>query len=64
VRLKSPLEGETVDRRRGEGRRDVPERELDDLILLRSTARPTYNLAVVVDDHDMGITHVIAAMTT
>ncbi len=34
-------------------------KELDDLILLRSDGSPTYNLAVVVDDHDMGITHVI-----
>ncbi|MFZ5720022.1 MAG: glutamate--tRNA ligase [Pseudomonadota bacterium] len=59
VRLKSPLDGETVvdDAVKGEVR--FQNRQLDDLIILRSDGNPTYNLAVVVDDHDMGITHVI-----
>ncbi len=42
-----------------QGRVDVPTRELDDMILLRSDGSPTYMLAVVVDDHDMGVTHII-----
>ncbi len=42
----------------------IPNKDLDDLIILRSDGNPTYNLAVVVDDHDMGITHVIAASIT
>ncbi|MBL8556619.1 MAG: glutamate--tRNA ligase [Phenylobacterium sp.] len=59
VRLKSPLDGETIvaDAVKGEVR--FRNAGLDDLILLRSDGNPTYNLAVVVDDHDMGITHVI-----
>ena len=52
--------GETVDRRPGAGRRGRRQNEeLDDLVLLRSDGTPTYMLAVVVDDHDMGVTHVI-----
>ena len=42
-----------------QGRVVFPNKELDDLIILRSDGTPTYNLSVVVDDHDMGITHVI-----
>ena len=59
VRLKSPQTGETVvdDRVKGEVR--FQNAQLDDLILLRSDGTPTYNLAVVVDDHDMAVTHVI-----
>ncbi len=59
VRLKSPLEGDTVvaDAIKGDVR--FQNSTLDDLILLRSDGNPTYNLAVVVDDHDMAITHVI-----
>ena len=59
VRLKSPLEGETIvaDAIKGDVR--FQNSGLDDLILLRSDGNPTYNLAVIVDDHDMGITHVI-----
>jgi glutamyl-tRNA synthetase len=59
VRLRSPQEGDTViaDQVKGEVR--FQNRQLDDLILLRSDGTPTYNLAVVVDDHDMGVTHVI-----
>jgi glutamyl-tRNA synthetase len=59
IRLKSPLDGEVVvkDHVRGEVR--VPAGQLEDLVILRSDGTPTYNLAVVVDDHDMGVTHVI-----
>ncbi|RAK61849.1 glutamate--tRNA ligase [Phenylobacterium hankyongense] len=59
VRLKCPQEGETMidDQVKGEVR--FQNKDLDDLILLRSDGNPTYNLAVVVDDHDMGVTHVI-----
>jgi glutamyl-tRNA synthetase len=59
IRFKGPLEGETVlhDLVKGEIRfRNI---ELDDLVLLRTDGAPTYNLAVVVDDHDMGVTHII-----
>jgi len=59
VRLKSPLEGETVVADAVKGDVTFQNASLDDLILLRSDGNPTYNLAVVVDDHDMGITHVI-----
>lgn len=59
IRLKAPREGETVVDDRVQGRVVFQNKELDDLILLRSDGNPTYNLAVVVDDHDMGITHVI-----
>ena len=59
VRLKAPIEGETLiaDQVKGEVR--FQNKDLDDLILLRTDGSPTYNLAVVVDDHEMGITHVI-----
>jgi len=59
VRLKSPLAGETVVADAIKGDVTFQNAGLDDLILLRSDGTPTYNLAVVVDDHDMGITHVI-----
>jgi glutamyl-tRNA synthetase len=59
IRLKAPREGETVVDDHVQGRVVFQNRELDDLIILRSDGNPTYNLAVVVDDHDMGITHVI-----
>jgi glutamyl-tRNA synthetase len=59
VRLRAPLEGETVVDDLVKGRVAFKNRELDDLILLRADGSPTYNLAVVADDHDMGITHVI-----
>lgn len=59
VRLKSPLEGETVIADQVKGQVTFQNKTLDDLILLRSDGTPTYNLAVVVDDHDMGITDVI-----
>ncbi|MGN6059029.1 MAG: glutamate--tRNA ligase [Sphingomicrobium sp.] len=59
IRLKAPREGETVIDDRVQGRVTVQNAEIDDLILLRSDGTPTYMLAVVVDDHDMGVTHVI-----
>jgi glutamyl-tRNA synthetase len=59
VRLKSPLEGETIVHDAVKGEVRFQNKQLDDLILLRSDGTPTYNLAVVVDDHDMGVTHVI-----
>ena len=59
VRLKAPREGESVIEDRVQGRVTVQNSELDDFILLRSDGTPTYMLAVVVDDHDMGVTHVI-----
>lgn len=59
LRLKAPREGETVVNDQVQGRVVVPNTQLDDMIILRSDGTPTYNFAVVVDDHDMGITHVI-----
>jgi glutamyl-tRNA synthetase len=59
VRLKAPREGETVIEDLVQGRVVVRNEELDDFVLLRSDGTPTYMLAVVVDDHDMGVTHVI-----
>jgi len=59
VRLKAMREGETVIEDAVQGRVVVQNAELDDMVLLRSDGTPTYMLAVVVDDHDMGVTHVI-----
>ena len=59
VRLKAPREGETAIEDRVQGRVTVQNAEIDDFVLLRSDGTPTYMLAVVVDDHDMGVTHVI-----
>ena len=59
IRLKAPTEGETVVDDLVQGRVVIPNKDLDDLVLLRSDGTPTYMLAVVVDDHDMGVTHVI-----
>jgi len=59
IRLKAPIEGETVVEDEVQGRVVWQNKDLDDLVLLRSDGTPTYMLAVVVDDHDMGITHVI-----
>ncbi len=59
IRLKSPLEGDVLVRDHVRGDVRVPATQLEDLIILRSDGTPTYNLAVVVDDHDMGVTHVI-----
>lgn len=59
LRLKAPLDGETVVADHVQGSVTFPNKDLDDFIVLRSDGNPTYNLAVVVDDHDMGVTHVI-----
>jgi len=59
IRLKAPTEGETVVEDEVQGRVVWQNKDLDDLVLLRSDGTPTYMLAVVVDDHDMGVTHVI-----
>ena len=59
IRLKAPREGEVTIEDRVQGPVTVRNAELDDMILLRSDGTPTYMLAVVVDDHDMGVTHVI-----
>jgi glutamyl-tRNA synthetase len=59
IRLKTPRSGETVIEDQVQGRVVFQNENLDDLIILRSDGTPTYNLAVVVDDHDMGVTHVI-----
>ncbi|MEX6634111.1 glutamate--tRNA ligase [Hyphococcus lacteus] len=59
IRFKAPRDGETVVDDAVQGRVTFPNAALDDLIILRSDGVPTYNLAVVVDDHDMGITHVV-----
>jgi glutamyl-tRNA synthetase len=59
IRLKAPLTGETAIEDQVQGRVVWQNENLDDLVLLRSDGTPTYMLAVVVDDHDMGITHII-----
>ncbi len=59
IRLKAPREGETIIDDKVQGSVRFPNKDLDDLIILRSDGNPTYNFAVVVDDHDMGVTHVI-----
>jgi glutamyl-tRNA synthetase len=59
IRLKAPATGETVVEDQVQGRVVWQNENLDDLVLLRSDGTPTYMLAVVVDDHDMGVTHVI-----
>ena len=59
IRFRNPLEGEVVFQDLIRGRIGVANSELDDLIIRRSDGSPTYNLTVVVDDHDMGVTQVI-----
>ena len=59
IRFKAPQTGETVINDNAQGRVVIPNKDLDDLIILRSDGNPTYNLSVVVDDHDMGVTHII-----
>ena len=59
VRLKTPLDGEVTIEDQVQGKVSVRNEELDDYIILRADGSPTYMLAVVVDDHDMGVTHVI-----
>jgi glutamyl-tRNA synthetase len=59
VRFTAPKVGETVVEDQVQGHIVIANKELDDLIILRSNGTPTYNLSVVVDDHDMGVTHII-----
>ena len=59
IRLMAPLEGDTIVHDMVQGDVKFSNKDLDDLILLRSDGSPTYMLAVVVDDHDMGVTHII-----
>jgi glutamyl-tRNA synthetase len=59
IRLKTPTDGEVTIHDRVQGAVTVKNAELDDYIILRADGTPTYMLAVVVDDHDMGVTHVI-----
>ncbi|THD74733.1 glutamate--tRNA ligase [Thalassobius vesicularis] len=59
IRIKAPQDGETVIRDQVQGDVTIRNDQLDDMILLRSDGTPVYMLAVVVDDHDMGVTHVI-----
>ena len=59
IRVKAPREGETLVRDRVQGDVRFPNKDLDDFIILRSDGNPTYMHAVVVDDHDMGVTHII-----
>jgi glutamyl-tRNA synthetase len=59
IRVKAPREGVTVIHDRVQGDVTIRNEELDDMVVLRSDGTPVYMLAVVVDDHDMGVTHVI-----
>jgi len=59
IRIRSPMDGDTVIDDRVQGRVAFPNKDLDDFVILRSDGTPTYMLAVVVDDHDMGVTHII-----
>lgn len=59
VRIKAPLEGATTIKDHVQGEVTVSNDQLDDFILLRSDGTPTYMLSVVVDDHDMGVTHIL-----
>lgn len=59
IRFKAPLEGETTIHDLVQGEVTVSHQQLDDMVLVRADGTPTYNLSVVVDDHDMGITHII-----
>lgn len=59
VRIKAPLKGDIVIEDMVQGRIAYPANEIDDMILLRADATPTYLMAVVADDHDMAVTHVI-----
>ena len=59
IRFRTPMEGETVIDDIVRGRVAFPNKDLEDFVLLRTDGAPIYNLAVTVDDHDMGVTHVI-----
>ena len=59
IRIKAPYDGSTIIDDQVQGKVEFANKDLDDLVLLRSDGTPTYMLAVVVDDHDMGVTHII-----
>jgi glutamyl-tRNA synthetase len=59
IRIKAPRDGETIVQDHVQGEVRFPNKDLDDFIILRSDGNPTYMHAVVVDDHDMGVTHII-----
>ncbi|MBG77813.1 MAG: glutamate--tRNA ligase [Alphaproteobacteria bacterium] len=59
VRIKAPLSGKTIIKDEVQGEVSVNNEQIDDFIILRSDGTPTYMLSVVVDDHDMGVTHII-----
>ena len=59
IRIKAPETGETIIQDEVQGKISIKNNQLDDMVLLRSDGSPVYMLAVVVDDHDMGITHII-----
>ncbi|EWY42154.1 glutamyl-tRNA synthetase [Skermanella stibiiresistens SB22] len=59
VRLKAPRDGETIVNDHVQGEVRVQNSQLDDMVLLRADGTPTYMLSVVVDDHDMNVTHVV-----
>lgn len=59
IRIKAPMEGSITIHDKVQGDVTIPAKQLDDFIILRSDGTPTYMLAVVVDDYDMGVTHVI-----
>ena len=64
IRIKSPENGETIVKDEVQGEVTFKNNQLDDMVLLRSDGSPVYMLAVVVDDYDMGVTHVIGEMIT
>ncbi|EYD76262.1 Glutamyl-tRNA synthetase [Rubellimicrobium mesophilum DSM 19309] len=64
IRIKAPREGATTIHDAVQGEVTIQNDQLDDMVLLRADGTPLYMLAVVVDDHDMGVTHVIGATTT
>jgi glutamyl-tRNA synthetase len=59
IRIKSPKSGSTIINDLVQGKIEVANSELDDMVILRSDGTPTYNLAVIVDDYDMNISHII-----
>ena len=59
IRIKAPETGETIIQDEVQGKISIKNNQLDDMVLIRSDGSPVYMLAVVVDDHDMGITHII-----
>lgn len=59
IRVKTPQDGTTIVQDKVQGEVRIPNKDIDDFVILRSDGTPTYMLAVVVDDHDMGVTHII-----